>query len=357
MPKKIKIGILGTGGMANAHAGSYAKQAGVELTSCLDVVPGRADDFAKKHGFKHVASDLEQLIDQCDAISVVTPDRYHGEPSIKILGAGKHLLCEKPLTIELEEAKQVARAAQSAGEKGVIHMTNFSYRSSAAFQEAMKIVRSGKLGYLRHTHSFYLQTWLSADVWGNWSNEGFLWRLDQRFSGGVLGDVGCHILDMTTAIAGDVKRIRCDLKTFPKVHDGELVTEHNGKNLDANDSAILQLEFADGSLGLVQTTRWATGHPNHLRCEVHGTDGALCVDLDKSYTSIDLCTGKNRDKAAWKTKELKPTPSNYERFIKAIKTGKQDQPDILRGAQIQAYLDAAERSAKSGQWEDVADWI
>jgi predicted dehydrogenase len=343
--------------MANAHAGSFAKMPGVELTSCLDVVPGRAEEFAKKHGIKYVAKDLDALIDACDAVSVVTPDSHHAEPSIEILNAGRHLLCEKPLTVTLEDSRRVARAAVEAGKKGVVHMTNFSYRSSAAFQEAIKIVAAGKLGSLRHTHSFYLQTWLSADMWGNWSGEGFLWRLDKRTSGGVLGDVGCHILDMTTAIVGEVKRAHCELRTFPKIHDGEAVTEYGGKNLDANDSAVIQLEFADGSIGVVQTTRWATGHTNHLRCEVHGTEGALCVDLDKSYTSIDLCLGKDAQKPAWKTKELKPTPSNYERFIRAIKTGKPDQPDILRGAQIQAYLDACERSAASGRWEEVQPWV
>ncbi|HEY0866851.1 MAG TPA: Gfo/Idh/MocA family oxidoreductase, partial [Fimbriimonas sp.] len=302
-------------------------------------------------------SGLDSLIDACDAVSVVTPDQHHAEPSIRILEAGRHLLCEKPLTVTLEDSRKVARAAVKASEKGVVHMTNFSYRSSAGFQEAIKLVREGKLGHLRHTHSFYLQTWLSNDLWGNWSTEGFLWRLDKRTSGGVLGDVGCHILDMTTAIVGEVKRVRCDLRTFPKVHEGKLVTKHGGKNLDANDSAIISLEFGDGSVGIVQTTRWATGHLNSLRCEVHGTEGALCVDLDKSYRSIDLCLGRDAKKAVWKTKELKPTPNNYQRFIKSIKTGRQDQPDILRGAQIQAYLDACERSAESGQWEDVAAWV
>lgn len=357
MAKRIRIGIVGTGGMANGHAASFAKQPGVVLQSCVDVVPGRAEDFAKRHGIKHVAKDLDELIDACDAVSVVTPDKVHGEQSIRILNSGRHLLCEKPLTVTLDEARRVARTAVEAARKGVIHMTNFSYRSSAAFQEAMKVVQSGRLGYLRHTHSFYLQTWLSSDIWGHWSNEGFLWRLDQRTSGGVLGDVGCHILDMTTAIVGEVKRVRCDLKTFPKVYEGELVTECKGKNLDANDTALIQLEFVDGSIGIVQTTRWATGHPNHLQCEVHGTDGALRVDLDESYTAINLCVGKDAAKAQWKRKELKPTPSNYERFIRSIKTGKQDQPDVVRGAQIQAYLDACERSAKSGKWEDVKAWL
>lgn len=358
MSKKIKIGIVGTGGMANNQANNFKKIPGVELTTCLDVVPGRAEEFAKKHNFQHAAKNLADLLNQVDAVSVVTPDRFHVEPSLAVLKAGKHLLCEKPLAVTLTDARQVARAAQKAAKDGVIHMTNFSYRASAAFQRAIEMVAAGKLGAPRHVHSLYLQSWLANDAWGNWTKEGFLWRLQTAAgSGGVLGDIGCHILDMTTAVAGDVARVRCDLRTFPKVPpSGQAVTTWQGKKLDANDTALITLEFTNGALGIVQTTRWATGHQNHLRLEAHGTDGALMFDLDRDYHKLDTCLGEARHKAQWTTETLKPTPSNYERFIRAIQDGKPDQPDIVRGAQVQAYLDACERSAKSGKWEAVRAW-
>ncbi len=355
MHKKIKLGIVGTGGMANFHADDFGKMAGVELTSCLDIAPGRAEAFAQKHGFKHVAKNVEELLGQCDAVSVVTPDRFHAEPAIATLRAGKHLLCEKPLTVTLTEARQVAAEAKKAGRHGVIHMINFSYRKSAAFQKAIELVATGKLGALRHVHSFYLQSWLSSDVWGNWSNEGLLWRLQTSAgSGGVLGDIGCHILDLTTAVAGEVARIRCDLRTFEKIDPhGKPVAEWHGQKLDANDTAIIELEFTTGAVGIVHTTRWATGHKNHLRLEAHGTDGALMFDLDRGYDQLDTCLHGDKDKAHWTSESLPPTPSNFERFIHAIQHHRPDEPDILRGAQVQAYLDACERSAKSGKWEKV----
>jgi predicted dehydrogenase len=330
----------------------------VELASCLDVVPGRAAEFAKKHSVHHVAKDLDQLLDQADAVAVVTPDRFHAEPSLAALNAGKHLLCEKPLCPTLAEAKQVAHAAQRAAGKGAIHMINFSYRHSAALQQAMALAEAGRLGALRHVHSLYLQSWLSADMWGGWQSEGMVWRLQTAAgSGGVLGDLGCHILDLTTAVAGDVARVRCHLATFPKIAaDGQPVTELAGKKFDANDTALIELEFTNGALGLVQTTRWATGHVNHLRLEAHGTDGAVMFDLDRDYHKIDVCFGNDTSAAKWQTESLAPAPTVYERFITAIQTGRPDQPDIVRGAQIQAYLDACERSAKSGQWETVRKW-
>jgi len=358
MNKKIKLGIVGTGGMANSHATEFKKMTGVELTACLDVLPARAADFAKKHGIAHVAGNLAELLDRVDAVTVVTPDRFHAEPSLVALQAGKHLLCEKPLTVTLAEARQVAAAAKQAAGNGAIHMINFSYRKSAAFQKSIALVATGQLGTLRHVHSFYLQGWLAATMWGAWEKDSLLWRLQTAAgSGGVLGDLGCHILDLTTGVAGAVARIRCDLRTFPKIDaTGNSVTEWHGKQLDANDTAVIELEFTNGAIGLVHTTRWATGHSNSLRFEAHGTNGALMFDLDRGYDELNLCLGDARHKSEWTSEKVPATPTNYERFIRAIQTGQPDQPDIIRGAQIQAYLDACELSAKSGQWEAVATW-
>jgi predicted dehydrogenase len=348
----LKIGIVGTGGMANYHATQFKAIKGLELTSCLDVVPERAQAFAQKHGFKAATKDLDELLAAVDAVAVVTPDRFHAEPTIAALKAGKHVLCEKPLTVTLAEA----------GRDGRIHMVNFSYRSSAAFQHAIELRRKGALGKLRHVHSYYLQSWLAQSQWGDWNSDSMLWRLQTaKGSGGVLGDLGCHILDMTTAVADEVKAVRCDLRTFPKLlrtqgEKAKEVTEYKGAKLDANDTAIIEIEFAGGATGIVHTSRWAVGHANHLRCEVHGTKGALRFDLDEDYHRINLFQGADLKKAQWKPKQLKPTPSNWQRFVGAIRKGRLDQPDILRGAQIQAYLDACERSAKSGRWESIASW-
>ncbi len=358
MSKKIRIGIIGTGGMAHAHADQFKHIPGVELGSCLDIVPERAQAYAEKYQVKHVARDLDELLGQVDAVSIVTPDRYHATPSLAVLRAGKHLLCEKPLTVTLAEARQVAAAAQKAARRGVIHMVNFSYRRSAAMQKAMQVVAAGQLGGLRHVHSFYFQSFLTSNAWGHWTKESLLWRLQTAAgSGGVLGDIGCHILDLTTAVAGDVARLRCELRTFPKIDErGRECSQWRGQKLDANDSAVIEIEFVNGALGVVQTSRWATGHINHLRLEAHGTQGALRLDLDRDYRQIDLCLGPAKDQAAWTTRTLPEAPSIWQRFIRAIRTGRPDQPDIPRGAQIQAYLDVCERSARSGRWEKPLRW-
>lgn len=345
--------------MANDHAQHFSKIKGVALTSCLDVVPGRAKAFADRYDIPRAAASMQDLLAEVDAVALVTPDRFHAQGTLSVLEAGKHLLCEKPLTVTLREAKAVAKAASRAAERGQIGMVNFSYRRSAALQKAIQVVKSGRLGELRHSHGFYLQSWIATPIWGHWTGETWLWRMStQSGSGGVLGDVGCHLLDLMTSVTGEVSQVRCALGNFPKIgQDGKPYTKWKGQPLDANDSAIIELRFAAGGLGVLHTSRWATGHANHLRLEVHGTEGAVMFDLDRSYESLDTCLGPRTRSAQWKTERLSPAPTIYQRFVRSIQTGQQDQPDLLRGAQIQAYLDACERSAESGRWEKVRPWM
>jgi predicted dehydrogenase len=355
---KLRLGIIGTGAMAGAHAEHFGKIRGVKLTSCLDIVPGRAQAFATQHGIPHVAQRLEDLFEEVDAVALVTPDRFHKDGALAVLRAGKHLLCEKPLTLSLAEARLVAAEAKKASKRGQIGMVNFSYRRSAALQKAMQLSAAGRLGELRHAHGFYLQSWLAAPIWGHWSHEGWLWRMSKKAgSGGVLGDVGCHLLDPMTAVTGGVSEARCAFGNFPKLgQDGKHYSKWKGEALDANDTAIIELRFERGGLGVLHASRWATGHANHLRLEVHGTEGALMFDLDRSYDTLDTCLGSQKNSAAWTTQRLKPTLSIYQRFARAIERREPAQPDLLRGAQIQSYLDACERSASSGRWEKVAKW-
>jgi predicted dehydrogenase len=353
--KKLKIGIVGTGGMANAHADNFKKMRGVELTSCLDIVPGRAQAFAQKHGVKRAAENLEQLFDEVDAVALVTPDSAHHQGVLATLAAGKHLLAEKPLTVTLAQARDVVKAARVAQKKGVVGLVNFSYRRSAALQRAIELSATGKLGALRHAHGFYLQSWIATPIWGHWSNETWLWRMQQSAgSAGVLGDIGCHLLDLATSVTGPVSELRCALGCFPKIDaNGRARASFRGKKLDANDSALIELKFQAGGLGVLQTSRWATGHANHLRLEVHGTEGALRFDLDRSYDEIELCLGADRQHARWRTQKLRPAPSIWQRFVRAVQSGDAEQPDLFRGAEIQAMLDACERSASSGAWQRV----
>jgi predicted dehydrogenase len=114
--------------------------------------------------------------------------------------------------------------------------------------------------------------------------------------------------------------------------------------LDANDSAVLSIEFKNGALGTIHTTRWAGGHINRLYLKISGTKGSIEIDSERTTTGYRLSVGKDLDKGLWKEVDAPPVPTIYQRFIKAILTGNQDQPDFARGAEIQKILDAGFKS-------------
>ena len=99
----------------------------------------------------------------------------------------------------------------------------------------------------------------------------------------------------------------------------------------------------------IHTTRWATGQRNSLLLRIYGDKGAIVVDLDKSYTELQVCRGKDVPKAQWKTLKCAKTPNIYRRFVKSIQTGQNDQPDFARGAAIQKVMDACFESDRQGK--------
>ena len=347
-PKPVRVAIVGTGGMANRHVELYKQIPGVELVAGCDVDLARAEAFCAKHGIPAAGAytDLALLLRDCacDAISNVTPDSFHAPLSIQALKAGKHVLCEKPLGLDHAETKRMAAAAQKAG---VVAMVNFSYRDWFALQEIAARVQRGDLGELRHVEASYLQTWLSSPIWGDWrTTPGWLWRLSQKHgSKGVLGDVGVHIVDFATYPAGPIKTVFCQLKTFDKAPRNRI----GEYRLDANDSAVLTVEFANGALGTIHTTRWATGHANRLALKLHGTKGAISFDSDHGTENYQICLGPDVLTAQWQTVKAPPTPHNHARFIEAIRSGVADQPDFARGSQIQRVLDACFESDATGR--------
>ena len=349
----LRFGIIGTGGMAKAHVEWLQPIEGVELTACLDLDAERAEAFAKQWEVEHAMTELPKLLDACDVVSIVTPDATHAPLSLQVLESGTHLLCEKPLTTTFDDAVAVAAAAKKAGEQhGTQTAVNFTYRNSPAFVRARELVLAGELGEVRHLTGSYFQSWIPSKVWGGWPNrEAWIWRMQipkngNDASGGVLGDVGCHILDFATGIAGDADSVRCRMRNFPKIHPdtGEFHTEYEGATFNANDSVTIDLDLNGGGMGVLQASRWAVGHANQVALGVYGTRGALEIDLDQ-WNDIRLCLGDDVHTAEFKTHTLDPTPTNHQRLIHSIRTGEVTQPTIERGAHIQAYLHACEQSA------------
>jgi predicted dehydrogenase len=342
----IRLAIIGTGGMANAHAKAFQGIKGCTLVAACDVYSDRVEPFARKYRIPEVYTDVDDLLEssEIDAVANVTPDAFHASISLKVIAKGKHILCEKPLATNYPDAKKMAEAARR---KGVINMVNFSYRNSSAIQRAYQLIQSGEIGRIRHVEASYLQGWIASKSWGDWrKSPAMLWRLSKKHgSQGTLGDLGVHIIDFATFPAGDIKSLECRLKTFPKPGGGRI-----GEYVfDANDSAVIAVELKNGAIGTIHTTRWAVGHVNSIKLGIYGEVGGLEIDLDRSIDTLRICRGKDMRKSVWKTVKCGKTPTVFQRFIKSIRTGRNDQPDFARGAAVQRILDACFESDKEGR--------
>jgi len=348
----VRLGVIGTGGMANHQAKQFSNIKDVKIAACCDIVEQRCKEFAKKWSVPTTYEDYHEMLEkeELDGVTNVTPDMMHAPISIAVIEKGLPILCEKPLATSLTEARQMFEAATK---HRVVNMVNFSYRNSSGLQAAVKVVRQGRIGNIKHVESSYLQSWLTSRGWGDWrEKEGLLWRLSTRHgSGGTLGDIGVHIYDLTSFLCGDFAEIHCRLKSFEKGVAGNRIGEYI---LDANDSFVSSVIFKNGALGTVHGSRWAVGQTNSLRARVYGDKGAIEIDLDRAYNEYRICTGRrNIDKSVWKTVVCPLTPSNYERFINAIKSGKNDASDFANGLKIQAYLHYSFESDRMGRWGEI----
>ncbi|MDD5688285.1 MAG: Gfo/Idh/MocA family oxidoreductase [Elusimicrobia bacterium] len=345
--KKIKIAIVGTGGMAHYHANIFKTIKDCIITACCDINRERAENYAKEFGINKVYTDYKKMLNECqdiNAVVVATSDAFHATVSIASFKAGKHVFCEKPISTNISDTIKMIEASKKSNK---INMINFGYRCSSAAIKAAELLKEGKLGEIKHIEASYLQSWVALakpeDLDGNW-------RLSKKLGGtGVLGDIGCHILDLTTFVAGDISKIRCTLKTH-KIPN--LKNNVAGKTvLDANTSAFILGEFKNGALGIIHATQFATGHANSLRLRVYGSLGAVEVDLDTSYTDLKVffCK-KNQEKwgdMKWNFIHCGKITDNQNKFIISIKTGKQHSPTFEDGFKIQKYLDACFKSDKN----------
>lgn len=344
MVTPLRLLILGTGGMAAHHAESFAQIEAVELVGGVDTRPEQLAAFCDKFGIANRFATLDAALDwgQFDAVTNVTPDAAHYATTMPILAAGKHILCEKPLATRAAEAEEMAIAAAKAG---VVNMINLSYRNVPALQQAAKMVRAGEIGTVRHFEASYLQSWLTQPAWGDWKTESqWLWRLSSAHgSKGVLGDVGIHILDFATFIAGqNATEVSARLKTFDKAEGGRI----GDYVLDANDSATLHLVLENGAIGTVAATRFATGHMNDLRLRIYGDKGGLEIRFENAVSTLRACLGDDILTATWQDLDCPILPTIYQRFVAAIRGQGASDPDFARGADLQRLLDGAETSAR-----------
>ena len=188
--KKLKIGIIGTGWIADAHMASYLKQPDIEIVAGADLIPGKAEAFFKKHGVEGVRCypDHKAMIDaeELDGVSVCTYNATHAECSIYALEHGVNVLLEKPMCVTMEEAKALYKAEKASGK---VLSIGFQPRFNPTMQQIKKVISTGVLGKI-----YYIQT-------GGGRRHGIptpfgTTFIEKKTAGlGALGDIGCYALD------------------------------------------------------------------------------------------------------------------------------------------------------------------
>lgn len=278
---EIGVGMLGYAFMGKAHTNAYKTLPYImyppPAVPVLEAVCGRnaeaVQEAAKRYGYRKVYTDWREMLAD-PAVQLFDnggPNNAHAEPCIAAAAAGKHMLCEKPLARNAQEAKAMFDAAQKAGVK---HMVAHNYRFVPAIRQAYNLIQSGKLGRIYHFRAMYLQEWIMPHY-----GTGMIWRLDKQDAGsGALGDLGAHIIDLARFLVGEMKSLSAMTKTFiPErpTPDGTLA------KVEVDDAFAAVMEFENGAIGTLECSRFAAGRKNYNCLEINGEYGSIQFNLER----------------------------------------------------------------------------
>ena len=384
MSKELRIGMIGYGFMGRAHSNAYKRLNDffdVEHRPVLKVACARKPDqlkaFADRWGYERTESDWRKLVeaDDVDLIDIGVPNNLHRDIAIAAAKAGKMICCEKPLAVNVAEAEEMTRAVEEAG---VPNMVWYNYRRVPAIALAKQIVDEGRIGRAFHYRATYLQDWTINEKVPQ--GGAALWRLDINAAGsGVTGDLLAHSIDSAMWLNGPITRVVARTETFVK--EREHVETGKVEPVSIDDACMFLAEFANGSMGTFESTRYARGRKNYNTLELNGADGSVFYNLEDpenlsfyEYTqqqsgekTEDHLTGWRKIQV-WNSEHpymgnywVPGTTIGYEHtflnaladFVAGIESGEPCQPDFRNALQTQKVCDAVIDSAKSGQWKET----
>lgn len=353
--KKVKIGIIGTGWIAGAHMQSYLTMPDVEIVALADIVPGKAEAFAKDFGLEgcHIYSSDEELLaneKDLDGVSICTYNCQHAACAIHALNAGVNVMLEKPFTVTLDEAIEVMRAEKASGK---ILTIGFQPRMSENMQMIKKIVDSGELGKI-----YYLQA-------GGGRRRGIPTPFGTSFiaeeTGGIgaVGDIGSYSLDMLMGAIGYPKPLT--VTGYTSSYFGKDPAFYPGHpeyaeafGVDDFAAGFVRLE---GDIVLDFRISWAMHMDTCGDALILGTKGGLRIpstDCWNGEFDTPLTIYKTiGDQPLQYHVPMKPTSDLFTKklrsFVDAIKTGGKATVPSSEIVYNQAIIDGIVRSAKLGK--------
>ncbi len=363
--KKIRVGIIGTGWIADAHIESYKKQPDVEIVAGADIIPGKAEAFFKKHGVEGVKCDYkdgEEMVNdkslKLDAVSICTYNRQHAPCAIQALDAGVHVLLEKPFTVTVEEAAEVMRAEKKSGK---VLSIGFQPRLDDNMKLVKEVCESGVLGQI-----YYIQT-------GGGRRRGIpvpfgtTFIEDETAGLGALADIGCYSLDMVLNAIGYPKPLT--VSGYKSDFFGK-DPNYSGYKAQGRPDAYKKFgvdDFAAGFIrlegGIILDFRiaWAMNLNTSGDTIIYGTKGSLRIPSTECWngsiggdlTIYHEVAGKQVETTIPQITPKPGDPSNFDKkirtFIDACKYGLAAPVPSSQILYNQAILDGIAKSSNCGK--------
>jgi predicted dehydrogenase len=368
--------------MGKAHSHAY-KDVGMFFDMNADVVMkaicGRDENGVKeaadKFGWESYETDWRKMIarDDIDFVDINAPSDAHKEIALAAIAAGKDVFCEKPLALNLSDAREMLEAAEKAGVK---HGVCFNYRFLPAVQLAKQIIEEGRLGEIHHYRATYLQDWLSDP------NFPLAWRLKKEVAGsGAHGDLNAHCIDLARFLIGEFDRVIGHSRTFVKERpipasssglSGKGGSEKGEVTVD--DATAFLAEFKNGAMGTFIATRFATGRKNGNTFEIHGSKGSIRWNLE-NLNDLEVYFREDEPSlAGFRTISVTNDTHKYAgnwwpvghiigyehgfihivyEFVQHMTGNSEFAPNFRDGVKCQEVLEAVDLSIERGSWVGV----
>ena len=366
MTSRVGVGVIGTSWWADAmFLPALAAHPGAEVLAVCGRNAERARAFARRWSVSAAYTDTDALLNHrgLDAVLILTPNRLHHPLTMAALERGLHVLCEKPLALDVQQAQEMLAAAEAAG---VCHMVPFTYSFMPTARYLRELVGQGYIGRPYHLNMRYYT--------GGARTEEYRWRYDRGEAGsGTLGDLGSHFLFIAMQLFGEVDSVQCLLAQF-----GERGPRPDGRPYERVDEvAALSLEFANGAQGQIHVSKLCYedthfGQTHHM--EFHGSDGTLYshTDWDRVQQVSGARVGEGPVRPLkipehiWQGVRRDTVHNTYRDvfrqrdfmargFITAILEGRPASPDFADGLRVQRVLAAAELGAGEGRQVRLAE--
>ncbi len=357
MNKKVRVGIIGTGFAKTVQIPAFQKIEGAEVVSVSSGHLENAEKIAKEFNIAHFTDDWRETVknEAVDLICITTPPVYHREMTLLALDKGKHVLCEKPMAMTADEAKEMTEKA--AEKKNLLALIDHELRFLNGRRHAKEILQSSEIGKIRHAkYNFRAPHRGSPDSPWNWWSE-------KSSGGGALGAIGSHVFDsLRWFLDTEVSQIFCQLQTHVKKRRDKESGEM--KTVSTDDEANLILRFADNEFCEDATANISCSmveYPAYQnRVEFFGTNGAIRVEYD-GETYIGKSDGESWNKVEIDLNEglenVRDTGWNNgflafaTEIVRAIQPGAmtvENAATFADGYRVQLLMDAARKSNETG---------